>query len=90
VSCRIDVPSVHVPSRESRERKTLCGLRDALVGSRTSLWIATLSFVWMIADVVGVNGRRVRRRPRLGGLLNFYERGVMVRSAEQWHRRAAL
>ena len=36
VSCRIDVPSVHVPSRESRERKTLCGMRDALVGSRTT------------------------------------------------------
>jgi transposase len=37
VSCRIDLPSVHVPSMQSRERKTLCGMREALVGSRTQL-----------------------------------------------------
>src|SRR5262245_40255359 len=37
VSCRIDLPSVHVPSRVSRERKTLCGLREALVRSRVVL-----------------------------------------------------
>jgi transposase len=35
VSCRIDLPSVHVPSSWSREVKTLCGLREALVSSRT-------------------------------------------------------
>src|SRR2546430_15441833 len=34
-SCRIDLPSVHVPSSWSRQVKTLCGLRDALVSSRT-------------------------------------------------------
>ncbi len=34
-SCRIDLPSVHVPSSWSREVKTLCSLRDALVSSRT-------------------------------------------------------
>ena len=37
VSCRIDLPSVHVPSRQARERKTLCGMRNALVGTRTKL-----------------------------------------------------
>ena len=37
VSCRIDLPSVHVPSSWSREVKTLCGLRSALVSSRTPL-----------------------------------------------------
>ncbi len=37
VSTRIDLPSVHVPSQASRERKSLCGMRDALVGSRTQL-----------------------------------------------------
>jgi transposase len=36
-SCRIDLPSVHIPSQESRERKTMCGMRDALVSSRTQL-----------------------------------------------------
>jgi len=40
-----------------------------------SLWIATLSFVWIDPDVV-VNGRRVRRRPRPGGLLDFYQRAA--------------
>src|SRR5438309_2032326 len=35
VSCRVELPSVHVPSSWSREVKTLCGLRDALVSSRT-------------------------------------------------------
>lgn len=35
VSSRIDLPSVHVPSHASRERKSLCGMRDALVSSRT-------------------------------------------------------
>ena len=32
VSCRIDLPSVHVPSRQARERKTMCGMREALGG----------------------------------------------------------
>jgi transposase len=35
VSTRIDLPSVHIPSQTSRERKSLCGMRDALVSSRT-------------------------------------------------------
>jgi transposase len=37
VSCRINLPSVHVPSHWSREAKSLCGMRDALVQSRTQL-----------------------------------------------------
>jgi len=37
VSCRIDLPSVHVPSPLSRELKSLCGMREALVRSRTHL-----------------------------------------------------
>lgn len=37
VSCRIDLPSVHVPSPQSRQRKALCGMREALVGARTKL-----------------------------------------------------
>jgi transposase len=35
VSTRIDLPSVHIPSHVARERKSLCGMRDALVSSRT-------------------------------------------------------
>lgn len=37
VSCRIDLPSVHVPSMESRDRKTACGMRESQVGARTQL-----------------------------------------------------
>jgi transposase len=37
VSCRIDLPSVHIPKAQSRERKTACGMRDALVGARTKV-----------------------------------------------------
>jgi transposase len=37
VSCRIDLPTVHVPKAESRDRKTMCGMREALVGSRTKV-----------------------------------------------------
>src|SRR5262245_5965173 len=37
VSCRIDLPSVHLPTRLSRERKAMCSMRDALVRSRTQV-----------------------------------------------------
>ena len=37
VSCRIDLPSVCVPSQQARQRKTMCGMREALVGARTKL-----------------------------------------------------
>jgi transposase len=37
VSCRIELPSVHVPSTLSRELKSLCGAREALVETRTKL-----------------------------------------------------
>jgi transposase len=37
VSTRIDLPSVHVPSTASRERKAMCGMRESLVRARTKL-----------------------------------------------------
>ena len=37
VSTRIDLPSVHLPSEMSRQRKALCNSRQALVQSRTKL-----------------------------------------------------
>jgi transposase len=63
VSCRIDLPSVHVPSRESRDRKTMCGMRDALVGVRTKL-VNTVRG-WLRAEA---------RRPRSGELSTFSAR----------------
>jgi len=35
VSSRISLPSVHIPSSTARERKTLCSMRQGLVGMRT-------------------------------------------------------
>jgi transposase len=37
VSCRIDLPSVHVPSQLARELKSVCGSREILVKIRTTL-----------------------------------------------------
>lgn len=37
MSTRMDLPSVHVPSQESRELKALCTAREALICSRTKL-----------------------------------------------------
>ncbi len=37
-SCRMrKLPAVHVPSETSRQRKSICGVREALVGTRTKL-----------------------------------------------------
>jgi transposase len=63
VSCRIDLPSVHVPSRQARERKTMCGMREALVGVRTKL-VNTVRG-WLRAE---------GRRPRSGELTTFAAR----------------
>ena len=63
VSCRIDLPSVHVPSRTSRERKTMCGMREALVGTRTKL-VNTVRG-WLRAEA---------RRPKSGELSTFSTR----------------
>lgn len=66
-SCRMaeELPSVHVPSKEARERKALSGMRDALVSSRTRL-INTVRG-WLRAEARRVPsgqtetfGRRVR------------------------------
>ena len=37
VSCRVDLPSVHVPRQVSRDRKTMCRMREQLIGARTQL-----------------------------------------------------
>jgi transposase len=47
VSCRIDLPTVHVPSQEAREQRDLIRSREALIETRTKLvnrvrgWIRT-------------------------------------------------
>src|SRR5262249_25335641 len=53
VSCRIDLPSVHIPSQEARDRKTICGMREGLVDCRTKL--INIVRAWLRAQA-----RRVR------------------------------
>jgi transposase len=60
VSCRVDLPSVHVPSAQARQWKTLCGMREALVGARTKM-VNTVRG-WLRAD---------GRRPRGGDIATF-------------------
>lgn len=57
------LPSVHIPSATSRERKSICGMRDALVSSRTQ----TINTVrgWL---------RREARSPRTGKTETFAAR----------------
>ena len=63
VSCRIDLPSVHVPSPQARQHKTLCGMRDALVGARTKVLNTVRG--WLRAE---------GRRPRGGEVSTFSTR----------------
>lgn len=67
VSCRIDLPSVHIPSQPSRERKARCGMREALVSSRTMLINTVRGWLRGQGHTIGSGGaetfpRRVRRR----------------------------
>lgn len=64
-SCRIDLGSVHVPSRASRELKSICGSRELLVETRTMLinnvrgWLRTQ--LWRIRSGATVSfAERVR------------------------------
>ena len=72
VSCRIDLPSVHIPSRLSRERKTKCGMRDVLVQSRTMLINNVRGFL-----------RATSRRPKAGSTATFPVRIRALLGAER-------
>ena len=63
VSCRIDLPSVHIPKSESRDRKTMCGIREALVGARTKI-------INTVRGWLRSRGRRIER----GGRASFRQR----------------
>jgi transposase len=63
VSCRIDLPSVHIPKTESRDRKTMCGMREALVGARTKI-------INTVRGWLRSRGRRIER----GGRASFRQR----------------
>jgi transposase len=81
VSCRVDVPSVHVPSTESRQLKTRLGMRDALVAARTML-INTVRG-WLRAEAVALPAgaeafvRRIRETFATG-LPSYVERQLQT------------
>lgn len=63
VSCKIDLPSVHIPSKVSQEWKALCSSRDCLVRTRTKL----------INHVRGLMRTRVKH-VRSGAVQSFAQR----------------
>jgi transposase len=63
VSCRIDLPSVHIPKTESRDRKSMCGMREALIGARTKV-------INTVRGWLRSRGRRIER----GGRASFRQR----------------
>jgi transposase len=80
-SCRIDLPSVHVPSKQSRQRKTQCGMREALVQARTQL-INTVRG-WMRAEGVRIRSGKaetlpLRVREQVKQLPSYVERQLLA------------
>jgi transposase len=63
VSCRVDLPSVHLPSARARELKDIANAREVLVGARTAL----------INSVRGYLRRRLLGM-RVGGTATFPDR----------------
>ena len=63
VSCRIDLPTVHIRSERSRTWKSLLGMRQALVESRTQLINSVRG--WMRTQLTAI---------RTGGVVTFPQR----------------
>jgi transposase len=72
VSCRIDLPSVHIPSAQSRELKSLCGAREELLECRTKLinnvrgWLRT-QLIRLRSGATQTFPARVRGQAEAGG-----------------------
>ncbi len=75
VSCRIDLPSVHIPAALSRQRKALCGMRESQVEARTKLINSVRG--WLRAEAL---------RPRSGSTGTFAAR---VRALYQTQQQSA-
>jgi transposase len=83
-SCRMSkLPSVHIPAAASRERKSICGLREGLVGARTQLintvrgWIRGQGIGTTRTGTAETYPKRVRdhyQRRRESGLPDYVER----------------
>lgn len=72
-SCRMArLPSVHVPTRQARARKTECGLREILVSSRTKMVNSVRG--WLRTEGLG---------PLRGGGMETFVRRVRAHVAEE-------
>jgi transposase len=60
VSCRVDLPSVHIPKAQSRERKTFCGMRDSLVSARTKVINQVESYLGLVPGENSSSDRQQR------------------------------
>lgn len=85
VSCRIDLPSVHVPSEVARKRRNMCQVREELVSTRTSLincargWARTqlLKIPQGVSHTFGTRLRRAaKQHPQ--GLPEYIDRMLVV------------
>lgn len=85
VSCRIDLPSVHIPTELARQRRSMCGAREELVAVRTALvncvrgWART-QLLKLRSGVTTTLTRRVRDAAlkRSEGLPEYVERLLKV------------
>jgi transposase len=85
VSCRIDLPSVHVPAEVARQRRSMCGAREELVACRTALincvrgWART-QLLKLPRGTAGVFPSHVRNAAlsRPSGLPEYVERMLRV------------
>lgn len=96
VSCRIDLPSVHIPSPASRELKSLCGSREILIEVRTKVinnvrgWLRTQ--LWRIRRGATVTlPARIREQAMASGvgLPEHIERQLVVIETLTMQLRAA-
>jgi transposase len=76
VSCRVELPSVHVPSHWSREAKSLCGMRDALVSCRTKIINSVRGYLRRTLKRMPVKGSRTTLPKRVR--TRFMELGTPV------------
>lgn len=85
VSCRIDLPSVHVPSDMARQRRSMCGVREQVVASRTALincvrgWARTQLLKVRSGEVTTFPSRvRKAAEQHPDGLPDYIERVLVV------------
>jgi transposase len=85
VSCRIDLPSVHIPTECARQRRSMCGMREELIKSRTALvncargWARTQLLQIRSGDPVTLPKRlRDAALARPDGLPEYVERVLVV------------